>query len=70
MADEPELSEAEFVERFVKRMVEVGGTSFDDGYSIEDHARAVAPSYWVDPQYREDGPEACADGDMSYWGEC
>lgn len=68
-ADEP-ITEADFIERFVDRCLETCGfTHFDDGSSVEAYAREIAPSYWSDPHYREDGPEACADSDMDYWGE-
>ncbi len=62
-------TQGEFTERFVARVLAVAGPSFDDGSSTEEYAREVAPSYWVEESYRDDGPEACADGDMSYWGE-
>ena len=29
----------------------------------------VAESYWLTDYQRADGPEACAEGDMDYWGE-
>ena len=58
----------QWIERFVARMLKAGPT-FDDGTSIEEYAREVAPTYWEDGLYREDGPEECAESDMSYWGE-
>jgi hypothetical protein len=63
------LTKEEFIERFVNRMVSRAGTTFDDGEPIEDYARQAAPSYFENEYQREDGPEECADSDMSYWGE-
>ncbi|MGL6208549.1 MAG: hypothetical protein ACRC14_01815, partial [Paracoccaceae bacterium] len=58
-----------FIERFVAYMVRTAGPNFDDGESVEDYARDVAESYWADSARRDEGPEECADADMSYWGE-
>ncbi|UYW25731.1 hypothetical protein OKC48_21025 [Methylorubrum extorquens] len=69
-APEPRLKKSEFCERFVARMVKRAGfTHFDDGMSVEDYAKETAPTYFADPDQRADGPEECADADMSYWGE-
>lgn len=64
-----EMTKEQFIEAFVARCVSVAGPTFDDGSSIEVYAREVAPSYWSEDYQREEGPEACADADMSYWGE-
>lgn len=64
-----QISKEEFCRRFRERMIAVAGPTFDDGESVAGYADSVSPSYWDDPQQREDGPEACADADMSYWGE-
>jgi hypothetical protein len=61
------ISRDEFIERFVKRMIEVAGATFADGSSIEEYARDTAGTYFDDPSYREEGPEACAESDMEYW---
>ena len=64
------MTETEFTKRFTARCLEMSGlTHFDDGMSVEEYCSEVAKSYYQDPQYREDGPELCADSDMSYWGE-
>ena len=69
MSDQP-LTKDEFVRRFVVHVLaEVGFSRFGDGTSVEAYALATAPSYYADPDQRADGPEACADSDMSYWGE-
>lgn len=60
----------EFTERFCNRCRAMCGfTHFDDGKSVEEYCGEVAKSYYDDQHYRDEGPEACADGDMDYWGE-
>lgn len=64
------MTEADFTQRFTKHcLAQCGFTHFDDGVSVEDYCADVAKSYWSDPHYRDDGPEECAESDMSYWGE-
>jgi hypothetical protein len=63
------ITKEEFVKRFVAHMLAVAGPQFDDGESIEDYALETAPTYWAEDYQRAEGPEACADADMSYWGE-
>jgi hypothetical protein len=59
-----------FTRRFIDRCVQqCGFTHFDDGESVEAYCREVADSYWADPDRRAEGPETCADEDMTYWGE-
>lgn len=67
-ANDP-LKQEEFCARFKAHMLKYGGLIFDDGSSIADYAEEVAPTYWEDESQRRDGPESCADADMSYWGE-
>ena len=65
-----ELTLEEWTERFTAHMVKMAGfTHFEDGGSVEEYAREVAAASWQDPLYRDDGPEACAESDMHYWGE-
>lgn len=65
-----EITREEFCARFKAHMLKYGGTTFDDGSSIADYADEVAPTYFEDDDWlRKQGPEACADADMSYWGE-
>ncbi|GLS46743.1 hypothetical protein [Methylobacterium brachythecii] len=45
-----------------------GFTQFDDGLSAEAYAKETAPTYFDDPYQRADGPEECAEADISYWG--
>jgi hypothetical protein len=63
------MTKQEFIDRFVARMLKVAGPTFDEGDSIEEYAREVSTTYWKTPYQRAEGPEACADADMSYWGE-
>lgn len=63
------MEREEFLARFKARMVDRAGERFDDGASVADYANETGPTYWDDPQQRKDGPEECADSDMSYWGE-
>lgn len=58
----------DFIERFVAHMVKVAGrANFDDGFPIAAYARDTAGSYFDDPNQRKDGPEECAETDISYW---
>ncbi|GEP00512.1 hypothetical protein [Methylobacterium haplocladii] len=69
-APEPTPNKAEFCRRFVAYMVKRAGfTHFDDDKSVEEYAQETAPTYWADKDQRQEGPEECADADMSYWGE-
>lgn len=63
------LTKEEFCARFKARMLAVAGATFDDGTSIADYADENAPLYFKERDYAEEGPEECADADMSYWGE-
>lgn len=63
------LTEAEFINRFVDFAVQKVGTFFADGFSVADYANEVAAIYWADPSQRVDGPEACAESDIEYWGD-
>lgn len=63
------MTKEEFCRRFVEHMVQRGGDEFEDGSSIRDYAEETAPTYWEQPRHRDEGPEACADVIMSFWGE-
>ena len=68
--DPADMTEAQWIEAYVAHTLKTCGfTHFDDGTSVEAYAREVAPASYADPCYRADGPEACADSDMDYWGE-
>lgn len=60
----------EFTRRFTAEAKRIAGfDTFDDGTTVDDYCKEVAPSYHASPLYRDEGPEACADADVSYWGE-
>ncbi len=63
------VTQEEFCRRFKAHMLNRAGPTFDDGQSIADYADETAPSYFECDWQRSEGPEACADADMSYWGE-
>lgn len=65
--DDATITEAQFIERFVKELIRLGGATFSDGSSVEDYARETAPLYWAEEWQREDGPEVCADADYDCW---
>lgn len=60
----------EFIARFKAHMLkEAKIEKFDDGMSVAEYADMTAPTYYDEPDQRADGPEACAESDISYWGE-
>jgi len=64
------LTQEEFCTRFKAHMLKRAGPTFDDGESIAEYADDAATAYWEDEGWlRDQGPEECADADMSYWGE-
>lgn len=64
------MTRDEFITRFIAHMVKVAGFStFEDGTSVAAYAEEVAGINWADEDRRADGPEACAEVDMDYWGE-
>ena len=64
------MNKEEFCARFVAEMKRAAGfEAFTDGTTVEDYAKATAPSYYDEPDQRADGPEECARADVSYWGE-
>jgi hypothetical protein len=65
----PEITKEEFCARFKAYMLSVAGETFDDGEPIADYADETAPTYWDEPGQRKEGPEECAQADMSYWGD-
>lgn len=65
----PVPDKAEFIERFIARMVDRIGPTFDDGSSVADYARQIATVAWDTDWQREDGPEVCADVNIEYMCE-
>ena len=76
-ADTPSPSEVvgmtreEFRERFKAHMLKRTApiTEFTDGGSIAEYAHDAADGYFDDDDIRGEGPEACADCDIDYWGD-
>jgi hypothetical protein len=64
-----ELTKEAFCARFRARMLARAGVTFGDGGSIAEYADQAAPTYFDDAAQRAEGPEECADADMSYWGD-
>lgn len=65
-----EMTKEQWIAAYVKHTLETAGfTHFEDGASVEEYAKECAEAAYADQMYREEGPEACADSDMSYWGE-
>lgn len=64
------LSKEEFCARFKAHMIaQVGRADFDDGGSIEAYADKTGPTYWAEQHKDGESPEACAEADISYWGD-
>jgi hypothetical protein len=63
------MTKEEFLARFKARMLAAAGEKFDDGSSIAEYAGDIAATYWDDEEQRAEGPEECANSDMSYWGD-
>ncbi len=62
-----EISRDEFIRRFVDRMIAIAGEKDGEGNSVREYAEMTAPTYWEDLGQRADGPEECAEVDLSYW---
>lgn len=70
MTTEYTMTRDEWIKAFVAEMLKQAGfATFDDGTSVADYARDVAPTYYDDPALRADGIAACVEADMDYWGE-
>lgn len=70
MTTEP-LTREEFCRRFKAEMLRLAGKESvdEDGVHIADYADEAASTYWNDTDQRIEGPEACAEADISYWGD-
>lgn len=60
-----EITKEQFVARFITRLEELAGPATSDG--DKRYAREAGEAAWDEPHQREDGPEACAETDYSYW---
>lgn len=63
------MEKEEFCRRFKVHMLAIAGSKFDDRSSIASYAEETAPAYWDEPDLRKEGPEECAQTDVSYWGD-
>lgn len=70
-----QISKEEFCARFKARMIAEApferfknpdGTDSD---TVAGYADWISKEYWFNADQRAEGPEECADADMSYWGE-
>lgn len=59
------MTKEEFIDRFGVRLQELAGPATSDG--DKRYLRDAAEAAWDDPNQREEGPEACAETDHSYW---
>jgi hypothetical protein len=64
-----EITKDEFVARFKARMIAFACApeDIDGAASLAKYADQAAPTYWDEPDQRDEGPEACADAEMSCW---
>lgn len=62
-----EITEDEFVRRFIAEMIRRVGETDANGESVREYAAQAAPAYFDDPDLRPDGPEACVDADLDCW---
>lgn len=60
---------ADFRDRFVAEMMTALPIFGDTEAELRAYAAEIAESYYETEWQREEGPEACAQADISYWGE-
>ena len=64
------MQKDEFCTRFIAHMVKMAPfQTFDDGGTVREYAEATAPTYFDDPLFRVDGPEQCAESDITCWDD-
>jgi hypothetical protein len=63
------ISKDDFAQRFTAEMLRLVGPATADGQSVAEYAEITWESYWRDPRFRQDGPEACANIDLEEWGD-
>ena len=61
------MEKEEFCEQFVAAMMTYASVFEGTREALLTYAEAVAPTYWAEPDQREEGPETCAHNDVSYW---
>lgn len=55
--------------QMAKQLADLGRSLAEAGTIVSEYADEVAPTYYDEPWQQLEGPEECADADMSYWGE-
>jgi hypothetical protein len=65
----PEITKDEFCTRFVNLMMRYERTFNGTEAELRAYAEETAPTYWDDLYQRAEGPEECAEADLSYWEE-
>ena len=68
-AETTNITETEFCARFVAEMMKAAPIYDGTPDELRAYAEEAAPTYWSETDQREDGPEACAEADISYWEE-
>lgn len=64
-----DLTKDEFCDRFIAEMMNAVSSFDGTEAELKAYAEEAAPTYYDEPHQREEGPEACAEADISYWGE-
>lgn len=67
MSETVSILRDEFCARFKARLLAKVGPKDAEGADVAEYADMTAPTYWEQADQREEGPEACADADLSYW---
>lgn len=60
---------ADFRDRFVTEMMTAFPIFDGTADELRSYAEDTAKACYGEPWQREEGPEACAQADISYWGE-
>lgn len=58
------ITREEFLDRFKRRLRDILGEHYDTRY-----VGGIAPTYWLEPDQRAEGPEVCAEAEASEWGD-
>lgn len=61
------LTKEEFCTRFKTEMIRIAVPEAGDESAVGQYADEIAPTYFEEDDQREEGPEACAQADISYW---
>ncbi len=64
-----EITKGEFCARFIAEMMKALPIFDGTADELRSYAEEIAPTYWETEWQREQGPEGCAQADISYWGE-